>query len=104
MINSVMSEGMRGMQQSQREMLKSAEEIARVNVREDPATQQAVDQQAPTQSEPLAPIARSAESDRGGDIVEPLIELRRQEQLFTASAKIVSVADQALGSLIDVES
>lgn len=103
MINSVMSEGLRGMQHSQREMLKSAEEIAELNVREDPATQ-AVDKQPLPASAPLAPVERSVETDRGGNIAEPLIELRRQEQLFDASAKIISVADDALGSLIDVKS
>ncbi|SMF52953.1 hypothetical protein SAMN02745866_03374 [Alteromonadaceae bacterium Bs31] len=103
MINSVMSEGLRGMQSSQREMLKSAEDIARANVREDPATQ-AVDQQPQPTNVPLSPVERSVESDSGGEIVEPLIEMRRQEQVFTASAKLISVADDALGSLIDVES
>ncbi len=103
MINSVMSEGLRGMQTSQREMLKSADEIARANVREDPATQ-AVDQRPQPSNEPLAPVERAVEGDSGGDIAGSLIELRRQEQVFTASAKLVSVADDALGSLIDVES
>ncbi|WP_075185044.1 hypothetical protein [Teredinibacter haidensis] len=103
MINSVMSEGLRGMQHSQREMLKSADEIAKANVREDPVTQ-AIDQQPLPASEPLAPVSRSVESDSGGDIIEPLIELRRQEQLFSASAKLVSVSDETLGSLIDVQS
>ncbi|WP_045855588.1 hypothetical protein [Teredinibacter purpureus] len=103
MINSVMSEGLRGMQNSQREMLKSADEIAKANVRENPATQ-AVDQKPLPTNEPLAAVERSNKSDSGGSIAEPLIELRRQEQLFTASAKLISVADDALGSLIDVKS
>lgn len=103
MINSVMSEGLRGMQSSQREMLKSADEIAKANIREDPETQ-AIDRRPAPTNVPLAPVERSVESDSGGEIVEPLVELRRQEQLFTASAKLVSVADEALGSLIDVKS
>ncbi|WP_185232694.1 hypothetical protein [Teredinibacter franksiae] len=103
MINSVMSEGLRGMQHSQREMLKSADEIAKANIRENPETQ-AVDRRPEPVNEPMAPVQRSVESDSGGDIVEPLIELRRQEQIFNASAKLVSVADDALGSLIDVKS
>jgi len=103
MINSVMSEGLRGMQNSQREMLKSADEIAKANVREDPATQSVDQRPAPT-NEPLSAVTRPVESDSGGDIVEPLIELRRQEQVFDASAKLISVADDALGSLIDVKS
>ncbi|TVZ37707.1 hypothetical protein P886_2051 [Alteromonadaceae bacterium 2753L.S.0a.02] len=102
MINSVMSEGLRGMQHSQREMLKSAQDIAEANIREEPSD--TVETQTVTRADPVAPVQESARSDSGGDIVEPLIELRRQEQLFDASAKIVSVASDALGSLIDVES
>lgn len=103
MINSVMGEGLRGMQNSQREMLKSAEEIANANIREDPETQ-AIDRQPQPASVSLVPVQRSVESDSGGDILEPLVELRRQEQLFTASAKLIAVADDTLGSLIDVKS
>lgn len=103
MINSVMSEGLRGMQNSQREMLKSAEDIARANIRQDPATQ-AIDQAPQPTNQPVAPVRRSAETDAGGEIAEPLIEMRREEQLFTASAKLVSIADETLGSLIDVQS
>lgn len=103
MINSVMSEGLRGMQTSQREMMKSASEIASANIRENPETQ-AVDKRSVTESQPMAPVERSVESSESGEIAEPMVEMRRQEQLFTASAKLVSVADDTLGSLIDVKS
>ena len=33
---------------------------------------------------------------------EPLVDLMVQEKLFTASAKVVSTADEALGTLLDV--
>ncbi|WP_018275703.1 hypothetical protein WKI13_18835 [Teredinibacter turnerae] len=102
MINSVMSEGLKGMQHSQREMQKSAQEIAEANIREQPS--ETVDVQSVTRTNPVAPVEEAVRSDSGGDIVEPLIELRRQEQLFDASANVVSVADKTLGSLIDVKS
>jgi len=103
MINSVMSEGLRGMQTSQREMLKSAEQIVSANIRENPDTQ-AIDRRPVTESQPMAPVERSVESGEGGEIAEPMVEMRREEQLFTASAKLVSMANDTLGSLIDVKS
>jgi flagellar hook-associated protein FlgK len=35
------------------------------------------------------------------DIVEPVIEINRQQQLFDASAKVVQAADQNIGTLFD---
>jgi len=36
------------------------------------------------------------------DIVEPIVELSRQQQLFDASAKVVQSADESLGTLVDI--
>jgi flagellar hook-associated protein FlgK len=36
------------------------------------------------------------------DIVEPMIEIIRQQQLFDASAQVVKSADETLGTLIDI--
>ena len=98
MINSVLNEGVRGMQQSQREMHKSAHEIAHANVRQDASVAQDLEDSA------IPPVYEPQKSGSTGDIAEPLIELRRQELLFTASARVVSVADDTLGSLLDVSS
>lgn len=98
MINSVLNEGLRGMQHSQREMLKSAHEIAHANVRQDSAAPQEPEDAA------IPPVNEPQKSGATGDIAEPLIELRRQELIFTASARVVSVADDTLGSLLDVKS
>lgn len=35
------------------------------------------------------------------DIVEPIIEINRQQQLFDASAKVVQAADENIGTLFD---
>lgn len=98
MIGSVMNEGLRGLQMSQREMQKSANEIARANIRERP--EEAARPEVPTV---LPPIDEPEKSTQRG-IEEPLIELRRQEQIFTANAKVIAVASETLGKLIDVES
>ncbi|WP_086930401.1 hypothetical protein [Agarilytica rhodophyticola] len=98
MVGSVINEGLRGIQASQRELQRSANEIAGANVRENPNEQ--VDRSTDTT---LPPINEAQESTQRG-IEEPLIELRRQEQLFNASAQVVSVANENLGSLIDIKS
>ena len=84
------------MQSSQREMVKAADQIA------DSAL--AVEQPGDMGKNPVPNAIERNESGgaRSGDLVEPLIELRRQEHIFTASAKIVAIADETLGSLIDV--
>ncbi|MFT6221407.1 MAG: flagellar hook-associated protein FlgK [Candidatus Endobugula sp.] len=35
------------------------------------------------------------------DIVEPLIRIQQEQHVFNASAKIIDVAEEALGALID---
>lgn len=98
MLSSVMNEGVRGLQSSQREMQKSANEIARANIRERP--EESARPELPTV---ISPVEETQESSQRG-IEEPLIELMRQEQIFTANAKVIAVASKTLGSLIDVES
>ncbi len=98
MVSSAINEGVRGLQNSQRELQRSAADIARANIRETP--REAVDNAPPSA---LQPVQETQESAQRG-IEESLIELRRQEQIFTANAQVVSVAEQTLGSLIDVKS
>lgn len=100
MVGSVLNEGLRGIQNSQRDMQKSASEIASANIRERPN-----ETTAPEEPTTLQPVEESNESNRPQrTIEESLIELRRQEQVFTANAKVVSVAEETLGSIIDVKS
>jgi len=99
MINSVLNEGIKGMQTSSREMQKAAHEIAHFNVREDsPVGSNTAEDQA------ILPVERTKEPGNLGNIAEPIVELKRQELMFTASAKIIKVADDTLGSLLDVRS
>lgn len=97
MINSVLSEGLRGVQTAQREIQKSAGDIANLSLPpSDAAPQNPSDVTLP-------PVARAPEPARAGDIAEPIIELKRQELLFNSSAKVLSAANQTLGSLLDVK-
>ena len=99
MVNSVLNEGARGLQSSLREINRAAQEIAGANVRSEDTNVLA---QEPTT---LPPVGEPEESSAtSNSLVEPLVELRRQEQIFNANAKVVAVADEVIGSLIDVRS
>ena len=100
MINSVLSEGTRGLQAAQRGAERAASDIARAALTNGSQTQPS---EAPN-DQLLQPVNEAVKSERSQSLAEPLIELRRQEQLFTASAQVVSVANQSLGTLLDIQS
>lgn len=97
MVSGVLNQGLAGMQSSQREMLKAASEIAQAALPV-PASQLGAVGMVPARG---AIEAVGSESVRSGGLIEPLIEMQRQELVFTASAKVVSVANKTLGSLLD---
>lgn len=70
---SALQQGLNGMQRSQAGVLDASQRIASANL------------STPTE-----------------DLVEPLIDLKVEELLFTASAKVVKTADDLIGSLLDV--
>jgi flagellar hook-associated protein FlgK len=72
---SVVNQGLIGMQRSQSEILKSAQQIvsAGTTQRDNPAQ---------------------------NDIVESLVNIKAQTQIFDASAKIVKAADETIGTLL----
>jgi hypothetical protein len=78
------------MQQSGRKMQETAHEIARTG-------------------QPAEGGGRLGQQDAAGqvgsidDLASNAVEMTRQEHIFTASAKVVSVADKALGSLLDIK-
>lgn len=78
MINSVLSAGVQGMQQSQRQINQSASEIAKVS----------------TSQTPL---------NTATELTEPLIDMKIEQNVFDASAKVVSSADAMLGVLLDTK-
>jgi hypothetical protein len=123
-MNSVMSAGYQGMQQSQLSMERYAQDIASSNIEsrnhrplnastalpsEAPidAAKRTANAGAPIGEVPAAQNVQtshnnsqsSASSDRS--LAENLIAIRQQEQIFSASAKVVKVGAEAVGSLID---
>lgn len=81
MINSTIQNGFAGMQAAYQGMAQSATDIAR----------------------------KGRNEDAGADInaavtgfARPLVELRMQQSLFDASAKVVGTSDAMLGYLLDV--
>ncbi len=82
MIESVLQTGLTGLQNSQQQINRAATELTYGGVAN---TGGAVDASAP-------PFNATAS----------LVELKQGEQLFNASAKVISTADTTLGTLLDV--
>jgi flagellar hook-associated protein FlgK len=77
-VSGVLQQGLNGMQNSSRSMMESATDLVRSGT-----------------------VDRASASTF--DIVEPLVNIEKQQLLFDASAKVVKVADEALGALIDIK-
>ncbi|ACE85275.1 hypothetical protein [Cellvibrio japonicus] len=85
-VGSVVNQGLIGMQTSQASMLQSAQQIARAGTAQ------------PTPANQPAPQASQEQ-----DLVEPLVNLRVQAQVFDANAKVVKTAEETIGTLLDVK-
>ncbi len=118
LINSALNEGLAGMQQSQKKLQQSAQEIARAGlptertVPNPTATGEAPRSNAGTAVDDLNAVntveavgddlrSVSAYKADQGDVVGALIEQSRQQLVFDASANVVSAANETLGRLID---
>ena len=77
-LSSVMQTGLNGMLNSQSEIQKSAEQIVRAGT---------VDSDTSTAT----------------DFAEPIINMKIEQRVFDASAKIVKTADEMLGTLMDIK-
>lgn len=75
---SLLNQGLRGMQDSQRKMLEDADQIAKANT-------------------------KGLEVDTVKDIAEPIIDMHVQQHIFDASAKVTQVASDNLGTLLDMK-
>lgn len=84
---SMVNQGLVGMQRSQAEMLRSAEQISRA------AT-------APA-NEPAGPMQGEVVQAGAMQIVEPLLNIKAQQQVFDSSARVVQAADENIGRLLD---
>lgn len=77
-IGSVVTQGLVGMQRSQAEINRSAQQIAQAGTteRDNPAK---------------------------NDLVEPLVNIKAQTQVFDSSAKVVKAADETIGTLLNIK-
>jgi hypothetical protein len=75
---SAINQGLIGMQRSQAEMVRSAQQIAGAGTTQSPA-------------------------DQSGDLVESLVNLKIQAQVFDSSARVVQSADETIGRLLDTK-
>ena len=74
-VGSAVNQGLIGMQRSQNEISRSAQQILKAGTTE---------RNNPAQN----------------DIVESLVNIKAQTQIFDASAKIVKAADETIGTLL----
>lgn len=77
-IGSVINQGLTGMQRSQTEMARSAQQIAEAGT-----TQR--------------------DNPEKNDLVEPLLNLKVQSHIFDASAKVVKTANETIGTLLNIK-
>lgn len=118
LINSALNEGLAGMQQSQKKLVQTAQDIARAGVPTDAsklnpnATGTAPRTNAGTAADDLNAGSTVEAVDRGAaaagsyrsdtvDVADALIEQHRQQLIFDASANVVTAANETLGRLID---
>ena len=81
-ISSVVNQGLIGMQRSQGEMARSAQQIAEAGTtqRDNPQV-----------------------SNDGGDLAEPIVNMQMQKHLFDASARVVQVGSDTIGTLLNMK-
>ncbi|MDO3383396.1 hypothetical protein [Gilvimarinus algae] len=72
-VGSVVNQSLIGLQSSRAEIVKSAEQIT-----------------------------RAAQGDQTQSIVEPLINIEAQQQVFDSSARVLEAADETIGTLLDI--
>lgn len=77
-IGSVVNQGLIGMQRSQNEMARSAQQIAEAGT-----TQR--------------------DNPQKNDLTEPLINLQVQKHYFDGSAKVVKAANDTIGTLLNIK-
>lgn len=77
-LNSVMQTGLAGMLNSQSAIQKSAEQIVQAGTIE-------------------------KDTSTTTDLAEPIVNMKIEQRVFDASAKIVKTADEMLGTLMDIK-
>lgn len=112
-MNTIINTGLQGLYKSSQSIHSSAQAIASANTRSVSGDARSTDAvtspqnlNAPPQASPYSNLttdavksASSAESSQS--LADNVVNLQRQAQIFTASASVVKVGSEALGSLID---
>lgn len=78
-IGSVVNQSLVGMQNSRAEMTQSAQQVAQ------------------------ASVASATPATQSADLATPLVNMQVQQQVFDSSARVLEVADQNMGALLDVK-
>ncbi len=88
-VDSIANTGLQSMLISQQQMARSANDIAQVDTR------------PPTEVErSVARAAEPAESTSQNKL-EPLLQMKAEQLVFDANAKVASTEDETLGALLD---
>jgi len=86
-VGSAVNQGLIGMQRSQYEINKSAQQIAQAGTTENESAEKTPDN----------------ENSEKGDLVGNLVNIKAQTQVFNSSAKVVKAADETIGTLLNVK-
>lgn len=81
-VGSAVNQGLIGMQRSQGEIARSAQQIAQAGTTE---------------------RTSSSTSKKDPDLVEPLVNIKAQTQVFNSSAKVVKAASDSIGTLLNIK-
>lgn len=96
MINSVLNTGLQGMQQSQQNIQTAAQEINSAGA----ALSETAKQSSSDVGQNNSDSARQVSTQ---DLIDPIVDLKIEQHVFDASAKIVKTADEMLGTLMDIK-
>lgn len=77
-IGSIMQTGLEGMRTSQNKISQSADQIVKAST-------------------------LNKDTSSNGDIIEPIVDMKAEQHVFDASAKIVKAADEMLGTLMNIK-
>lgn len=95
-VGSIVSIGSQGIQRSQQNLQQTAEEIAGLTLPqsgETGATEGASDTQLGNASQTVVPSR---------ELAEAAVELRQEQQVFDANARVVETGQETVGRLLDI--
>ncbi len=94
--NSLLSQGLAGLQRSSQAINEEAQEIASASTLETQTADPAL-----TVNEVGSDTAVADDRASDTDLAESFVNIRQEQQIFNASAEVVSRADDMIGVLLD---